>query len=60
ADVSARLVEWGPAQGLGDVFVRFCSGLKTYSNFFNNYSLVLKTVDKCRDVFPNFRAFLGR
>ncbi|XP_056419311.1 epithelial cell-transforming sequence 2 oncogene-like [Hyla sarda] len=59
-DLTERLQEWGPAQCLGDVFVNFASRLKTYTNFFNNYTVILKTIDKCREAMPTFRAFLKR
>ncbi|XP_018422832.1 PREDICTED: epithelial cell-transforming sequence 2 oncogene-like [Nanorana parkeri] len=55
-----RLQEWGPAQCLGDVFMKFGSKLKIYTNFFNNYTVILKTIDKCREATPTFRAFLKR
>ncbi|CAH2250571.1 epithelial cell-transforming sequence 2 oncogene-like [Pelobates cultripes] len=41
-----RFQEWGPAQCLGDVFMKFGSQLNSYTNFFNNYSVILKTIDK--------------
>ncbi|XP_075124000.1 epithelial cell-transforming sequence 2 oncogene-like [Leptodactylus fuscus] len=59
-ELTERLQEWGPAQCLGDVFIKFSSRLKTYTNFFNNYTVILKTIDKCRDAMPTFRAFLKR
>ncbi|XP_075720402.1 epithelial cell-transforming sequence 2 oncogene-like isoform X2 [Rhinoderma darwinii] len=59
-ELTERLQEWGPAQCLGDVFIKFGSRLKTYTNFFNNYTVVLKTIDKCREAMPSFRAFLKR
>ncbi|XP_075056767.1 epithelial cell-transforming sequence 2 oncogene-like [Mixophyes fleayi] len=59
-ELSERLQEWGPAQCLGDVFMKFASQLKTYNNFFNNYTVILKTIDKCREAMPIFRAFLKR
>ncbi|KAG9493556.1 hypothetical protein GDO78_001449 [Eleutherodactylus coqui] len=59
-ELTERLQEWGPAQCLGDVLVKFASRLKTYTNFFNNYTVILKTIDKCREAMPTFRAFLRR
>ncbi|XP_077145360.1 epithelial cell-transforming sequence 2 oncogene-like isoform X3 [Ranitomeya variabilis] len=59
-ELTERLQEWGPAQCLGDVFIKFSSRLKTYTNFFNNYTVILKTIDKCREAMPTFRAFLKR
>ncbi|XP_044147657.1 epithelial cell-transforming sequence 2 oncogene-like [Bufo gargarizans] len=59
-ELTERLQEWGPAQCLGDVFIKFASRLKTYTNFFNNYTVILKTIDKCREAMPTFRAFLKR
>ncbi|XP_069464205.1 epithelial cell-transforming sequence 2 oncogene-like [Ambystoma mexicanum] len=59
-ELMVRLQEWGPAQCLGDVFTKFGSRLKTYTNFFNNYTVILKTIDKCRETVPSFRAFLKR
>ncbi|XP_075453909.1 epithelial cell-transforming sequence 2 oncogene-like isoform X1 [Ascaphus truei] len=59
-ELTERLQEWEPAQCLGDIFVKFGSRLKTYTNFFNNYTMILKTIDKCRETMPTFRAFLKR
>lgn len=55
-----RLQEWGPAHGVGEIFLKFGSQLNTYTNFFNNYPVVLKTIEKCRERSPAFRAFLKR
>ncbi|XP_045150526.1 epithelial cell-transforming sequence 2 oncogene-like [Echinops telfairi] len=55
-----RLQEWGPAHCVGEICTKFASQLNTYTNFFNNYSVVLKTIEKCREMIPAFRAFLKR
>ncbi|KAK1338061.1 hypothetical protein QTO34_001169 [Cnephaeus nilssonii] len=55
-----RLQEWGPAHCVGEIFLKFGSQLSTYTNFFNNYPVVLKTIEKCREMVPAFRAFLKR
>ncbi|XP_054577680.1 epithelial cell-transforming sequence 2 oncogene-like [Eptesicus fuscus] len=55
-----RLQEWGPAHCVGEIFLKFGSQLNTYTNFFNNYPVVLKTIEKCREMVPAFRAFLKR
>ncbi|XP_008112714.2 epithelial cell-transforming sequence 2 oncogene-like isoform X1 [Anolis carolinensis] len=55
-----RLNEWSPAQNLGDLFIAFGQQLQTYINFYNNYTVILKTIDKCRETIPVFRAFLKR
>ncbi|XP_074165804.1 epithelial cell-transforming sequence 2 oncogene-like isoform X2 [Sminthopsis crassicaudata] len=59
-ELTERLQEWGPAQCLGEIFTKFGLQLKTYTNFFNNYPIVLKTIEKCREMIPSFRAFLKR
>ncbi|XP_030051381.1 epithelial cell-transforming sequence 2 oncogene-like [Microcaecilia unicolor] len=59
-DLAERLQEWGPAQCLGDVFTKFGMQLKAYTNFFNNYAVILKTIDKCRETVPPFRVLLER
>uniref|UniRef100_A0A5F8G4X2 Epithelial cell transforming 2 like n=1 Tax=Monodelphis domestica TaxID=13616 RepID=A0A5F8G4X2_MONDO len=59
-ELTKRLQEWGPAQCLGEIFTKFGLQLKTYTNFFNNYPVVLKTIEKCREMIPAFRAFLKR
>uniref|UniRef100_A0A8C5QB53 Epithelial cell transforming 2 like n=1 Tax=Leptobrachium leishanense TaxID=445787 RepID=A0A8C5QB53_9ANUR len=59
-EITERFQEWGPAQCLGDVFMKFGLQLMSYTNFFNNYSVILKTIDKCREAIPTFRAFLKR
>ncbi|XP_060236208.1 epithelial cell-transforming sequence 2 oncogene-like [Meriones unguiculatus] len=55
-----RLQEWSPAHCVGEIFIKFGSQLNTYTNFFNNYPVVLKTIEKCREMTPAFRAFLKR
>ncbi|XP_045721582.1 epithelial cell-transforming sequence 2 oncogene-like [Mirounga angustirostris] len=55
-----RLQEWGPAHCVGEIFLKFGSRLNTYTNFFNNYPVVLRTMEKCREMIPAFRAFLKR
>ncbi|CAH6778095.1 Ect2l [Phodopus roborovskii] len=55
-----RLQEWSPAQCVGEIFIKFGRELNSYTNFFNNYPVVLKTIEKCREMTPAFRAFLKR
>ncbi|XP_075859037.1 epithelial cell-transforming sequence 2 oncogene-like [Microcebus murinus] len=55
-----RLQEWSPAHCVGEIVIKFGSQLNTYTNFFNNYPVVLKTIEKCREMTPAFRAFLKR
>ncbi|KAM6185467.1 epithelial cell-transforming sequence 2 oncogene-like isoform 2-T2 [Rhynchocyon petersi] len=57
-NLRARLQEWGPAHCVGEIFIKFGSQLNIYTNFFNNYSVVLKTIQKCREMIPAFRTFL--
>ncbi|XP_074043795.1 epithelial cell-transforming sequence 2 oncogene-like isoform X2 [Macrotis lagotis] len=59
-ELTGRLQEWGPAQCLGEIFTKFGLRLKIYTNFFNNYPIILKTIEKCREIIPSFRAFLKR
>ncbi|XP_032362186.1 epithelial cell-transforming sequence 2 oncogene-like isoform X2 [Etheostoma spectabile] len=59
-DLQARLQQWGAEQCVGDVLVKLCSKLRVYSNYLNNYTTALRTVDKCRETKPSFRAFLKR
>uniref|UniRef100_A0A8D0H2R7 Epithelial cell transforming 2 like n=1 Tax=Sphenodon punctatus TaxID=8508 RepID=A0A8D0H2R7_SPHPU len=58
--LTERFQEWSPAQHLGEVFIKFGLQLQTYTNFFNNYTIILKTIDTCRETVPLFRAFLKR
>ncbi|CAG5934273.1 unnamed protein product [Menidia menidia] len=58
ADLVTRLEQWSADQCVGDVFLKLSSKLRVYSNYLNNYATALKTVDKCRDTKPKFRAFL--
>uniref|UniRef100_A0A8C9Q3E7 Epithelial cell transforming 2 like n=1 Tax=Spermophilus dauricus TaxID=99837 RepID=A0A8C9Q3E7_SPEDA len=55
-----RLQEWSSAHCVGEIFIKFGGQLNTYTNFFNNYPVVLKTIEKCREMTPAFRAFLKR
>ncbi|CAB1417550.1 unnamed protein product [Pleuronectes platessa] len=59
-DLQARLQQWGAEQCVGDVFLKLCSGLRVYTNYLNNYTTALSTIDKCRETKPAFRAFLKR
>ncbi|XP_024918251.1 epithelial cell-transforming sequence 2 oncogene-like isoform X2 [Cynoglossus semilaevis] len=59
-DLQTRLQQWGPQQCVGDVFVKLCSRLRVYTNYLNNYTTALCTIDKCRETKPAFRAFLKR
>ncbi|ETE71280.1 Epithelial cell-transforming sequence 2 oncogene-like protein, partial [Ophiophagus hannah] len=60
AELTRRLNEWSPAQNVGDIFIKLGQQFQTYTNFFNNYAAILKTIDKCRETIPVFRAFLKR
>ncbi|XP_015271910.1 PREDICTED: epithelial cell-transforming sequence 2 oncogene-like [Gekko japonicus] len=60
AALTQRLKEWSPAQNVGDIFIKFCQHFQTYTNFYNNYAVILKTIDQCRETIPLFRAFLKR
>uniref|UniRef100_A0A2K5F5Y6 Epithelial cell transforming 2 like n=1 Tax=Aotus nancymaae TaxID=37293 RepID=A0A2K5F5Y6_AOTNA len=55
-----RLQEWGPAHCMGEIVTKFGNQLNTYTNFFNNYPVILKTIEKCREMIPAFRTFLKR
>ncbi|XP_077632202.1 epithelial cell-transforming sequence 2 oncogene-like [Crocuta crocuta] len=59
-NLRGRLQEWGPAHCVGEIFLKFGSQLNIYTNFFNNYPVILKTMEKCRETTPAFRAFLKR
>ncbi|XP_017564290.1 epithelial cell-transforming sequence 2 oncogene-like isoform X3 [Pygocentrus nattereri] len=62
-DLTEKMEEWSPLQCVGDTWVRFCTKLRAYTNFFNNYPTAIRTidkVDKCREMLPAFRAFLKR
>ncbi|XP_047432322.1 epithelial cell-transforming sequence 2 oncogene-like [Mugil cephalus] len=60
SDLGSRLQQWDADQCIGDVFVKLCSKLRVYTNYLNNYTTALLTVDKCRETKPAFRAFLKR
>lgn len=48
-DLRDRLQEWGPAHCVGEIFIKFGSQLNIYTNFFNNYPVILKTMEKVKD-----------
>ncbi|XP_077369884.1 epithelial cell-transforming sequence 2 oncogene-like isoform X2 [Festucalex cinctus] len=60
ADLDVRVQQWGAEQCVGDVCLKLCAHLRVYTNYLNNYTTALSTVDKCRDAKPAFRAFLKR
>ncbi|KAL4623913.1 epithelial cell-transforming sequence 2 oncogene-like [Arapaima gigas] len=59
-ELTKRMEEWGPFQCVGDICLKLCSRLRTYTNFLNNYPTILRTIDRCREMTPAFRAFLKR
>ncbi|XP_031436078.1 epithelial cell-transforming sequence 2 oncogene-like [Clupea harengus] len=59
-ELTERLGEWSPQQCVGDICKKFCTKLWVYTNFFNNYPTILKTIDKCKEMLPAFRSFLKR
>lgn len=60
-DLKNRIGDWQPQNTcLGDIFVRFCTHLKIYTNFVNNYDVVLQCIERCKEQTPSFRAFLKR
>nr|XP_057908290.1 epithelial cell-transforming sequence 2 oncogene-like isoform X2 [Doryrhamphus excisus] len=60
ADLENRLQHWGAEQCVGDVCLELCTQLRVYTNYLNNYTTALSTIDKCRESKPAFRAFLKR
>ncbi|XP_045579665.1 epithelial cell-transforming sequence 2 oncogene-like isoform X3 [Salmo salar] len=60
SELGSRLQQWEADQCVGDVCVKFCSKLRVYTNYLNNYPTALLTIDKCREMNPAFRAFLKR
>eukprot|EP00795_Rhopilema_esculentum_P017678 gene17678-9333_t len=59
-DLKKRLDSWNSEQCLGDVYLSFSTNLKGYSNFLKNYPTILKTIERCIEETPSFRAFLDR
>ncbi|KAL5011047.1 hypothetical protein ScPMuIL_013352 [Solemya velum] len=60
-DLQNRLSAWDSQNTcLGDIFVRFCTKLKIYSNLINNYEVILSCIERTKEQTPNFRAFLKR
>lgn len=45
-DLQSRLQQWSAQQCVGDVFVKLCSKLQVYTNYFNNHATALDTIDK--------------
>ncbi|XP_040888731.1 epithelial cell-transforming sequence 2 oncogene-like [Toxotes jaculatrix] len=45
-DLQSRLQQWGAEQCIGDVFVKLCSSLRVYTNYLNNFTTALCTIDK--------------
>lgn len=61
ADLKNRVAEWDATNScLGDIFVRFCTHLKLYTNYVNNYDVILQCLERTKEQTPAFRAFLKR
>ncbi|XP_019909832.3 epithelial cell-transforming sequence 2 oncogene-like isoform X2 [Esox lucius] len=60
SELGSRLHQWAADQCVGDVWVKFCSKLRQYTNYLQNYPTAIRTIDKCREMNPAFRAFLKR
>jgi hypothetical protein len=59
-DLKARLETWSANQCLGDVLVKFAGQLKIYTNYVNNYSVTLTTVERSQEQSSAFRAFIRK
>ncbi|XP_065830944.1 epithelial cell-transforming sequence 2 oncogene-like isoform X2 [Oscarella lobularis] len=59
-DLKSRLDTWTADQCIGDVLLKFASQLKVYTNYVNNYSVTLSTIEKCEEEIPAFKAFLRK
>ncbi|RDD43577.1 Epithelial cell-transforming sequence 2 oncogene-like [Trichoplax sp. H2] len=59
-DLTPRVRSWTSEQVIGDIFRKFTVKLKTYTNYINNYTVTLSTIEKCQEQFPGFRVFLKR
>ncbi|XP_052238389.1 epithelial cell-transforming sequence 2 oncogene-like [Dreissena polymorpha] len=60
-NLQSRLLDWDPQQScLGDIFVKFNSHLKVYTNFINNNEVILRCIERSKEQTPAFRAFLAR
>ncbi|KAL4233601.1 epithelial cell transforming sequence 2 oncoprotein-like [Mactra antiquata] len=56
-----RLLEWDAQEScIGDIFVKFCTHLKVYTNFVNNNEVILRCIERAKEQTPAFRAFLVR
>jgi hypothetical protein len=56
-----RLASWDSQHTcLGDIFVKLCTRCKVYTNFTNNYEVILRCIERCKEQSPAFRAFLER
>ncbi|KAL0969406.1 hypothetical protein UPYG_G00227020 [Umbra pygmaea] len=60
SELGSRLQHWEADMCVGDVCVKFCSKLRLYTNYLNNYPTAIRTIDKCREMNPAFRALLKR
>lgn len=60
-DLKNRLLDWDAQNScLGDIFVKFCTHLKVYTNFVNNNEVILRCIERSKEQTPSFRAFLKR
>nr|KAG5699369.1 hypothetical protein BaRGS_008277 [Batillaria attramentaria] len=60
-DLQNRMADWDAQHTcLGDIFIKFCSQIKVYANFANNYEVILRCIERCKEQTPAFRAFLER
>eukprot|EP00112_Aurelia_sp_Birch-Aquarium-sp1_P003722 Seg1418.2 transcript_id=Seg1418.2/GoldUCD/mRNA.D3Y31 product="Epithelial cell-transforming sequence 2 oncogene-like" protein_id=Seg1418.2/GoldUCD/D3Y31 len=57
-DLKKRIDSWNSEQCLGDVYLKFSTNLKAYSNFLKHYPTILRTLEGCIEENPSFRAFL--
>ncbi|XP_020893438.2 epithelial cell-transforming sequence 2 oncogene-like, partial [Exaiptasia diaphana] len=61
-ELSKRLQKnkWNSHQCLGDIFMKFTTTSRAYTNFLNNYPITLTTLQRCKEQNPQFRSFLSR
>ncbi|XP_041354002.1 epithelial cell-transforming sequence 2 oncogene-like [Gigantopelta aegis] len=60
-DLKNRLADWQFQHTcIGDIFVKLCMRLKSYTNLVNNMEVILRCVERCTEQSPAFRMFLQR
>ena len=58
-EITEKIESWNNESTLADIMIKFSGKSKAYTNYINNYPIVMRTYDMLIETNPAFRAFIA-